>query len=444
MNASITRRLLGGSAIVVSAFLGLAGISIDRAYHESAREALNEQLQAHVYTLLAAAGEDAAGRPRLPDNLGAPAFNRPDSGLYAQVSGERGAYRWRSGSLLGRNYPLLEQLPPGATRLSQHQGLLVLQQGLGWDDLEGNSLPYVFSVAIELAPLADQQTAFRQTLWRWLGGSALLLLLIQLALVRWGLQPLHRIALDVRRIEQGHARRLEGPVPRELDSLTRNMNSLIAQGQARQERLRHALADLAHSLKTPLAVLRGLGAETANAELARQIDQQTARIDQIVSYQRQRLAVAGSNVLAPPVAVEPIVTRICAGLQKVYQERDIRCDIRLAGGILLRADQGDLFELFGNLLENAFKYTRTQVRVSREGNALVVEDDGQGIAAQQIERVMKRGERADRHRPGEGIGLAVVQEIVRQYAGSIRIDRSPLGGARVAIELGGETDVSSN
>lgn len=436
VSGSITRRLLGGSALVAIAFLGLAGLSLDQAYRDSTEQAQRAQLQAHIHTLLAAADEDAQGRPRLPAVLAAPGFNRPDSGLYAQMSGEQGQYTWRSASLLARDYAHDEGLATGQSRLVEQDGLVILQQGIGWDDLSGNSLPYVFSVALDTAPLRQQQAAFRTTLWSWLGGSGLVLLLLQLGLARWGLQPLHRIANEVRRIEQGRQTRIDTPPPRELRPLTDNLNSLIQQGQARQERLRHVLADLAHSLKTPLAVLRGIGAGQPDKNLSAQIDEQTGRIDQIVGYQRQRLALAGSGRLLAPVPLNPILVRLCTGLEKVHRERALHCELALADGLQVRADQGDLFELFGNLLENAFKYTHSQVRVSTQGDTIVIEDDGSGIDPAQLERLLQRGERADQRQPGEGIGLAVVQEIVRQYDGELRFEKSPLGGAAVKCRLG--------
>ena len=364
MSGSISRRLLGGSGLVVFAFLGLAGIALDTAYRKSTEQAALAQLQAHIYTLLATAEEDARGRPRLPQNLPAPRFNQPDSGLYAEVQGLGESYRWRSASLLARDSATVGRLDIGETRLHRQHGLLRLEQGIGWDDLQGNTLPYVFSVAMDTAPLEAEQATFRTTLWSWLGGAALLLLVFQLAMVRWGLRPLHRIAENVGEIEQGRRQQVGGPVPRELSALTDNLNSLIRQGQARQERLRHSLADLAHSLKTPLAVLRGAAHRQDTDQVTHLVDEQVERIDAIIRYHRQRAAVAGDNFLHPPLAVGLVLQRIVDSLQKVHRERGIRCDVNIAADMRLRADQGDLFELFGNLLENAFKHAHTSIQVS--------------------------------------------------------------------------------
>jgi len=435
MKGSISRRLLGGSALVVCIFLGFTGVSLDQAYRQSTTEAMHAQLEAHLYLLLAAAEEDALGRPRLPQTLSAPGFNRPDSGLYASMAGRIDPYRWQSLSLMGRELPLQTKLQTGQVRFSEHGDLLVMQQGIGWDDFGGNNLPYTFAVATDTAALRAQQGTFRATLWGWLGTLGVLLLAVQLTLVRWGLGPLRKIANQVRDIEQGGDTQIEGPVPRELAPLTENLNSLMRQTEGRQARLRHALADLSHSLKTPLAVLRGHAQQSGNAEINRQIEEQTERIDQIVNYQRQRLSVAGSNPLLPSLAVRPVASRICNGLLKVHRDHQMTCRIELEEDFAWRIDEADLFELLGNLLENAFKYGEHEILVTNQDRQLAIEDDGPGIDPHQVQRLLQRGQRGDQHKPGQGIGLAMVQEILAQYGGHMEIAKSRLGGTRVVLTL---------
>ncbi|MCB1785375.1 MAG: GHKL domain-containing protein [Chromatiaceae bacterium] len=440
MRRSINRRLLISNLLVLAAFLGLAGAALDRAFRSSTESAIRERLQAHVYTLLTAAKEDDLGRMRLPDALAAPAFNQPDSGLYAEAVGEDGAYHWRSGSLLGRLWQLTSPTAVGMTRFHFADGLAILDQGVSWEDDKGKPIAYALTVAMDSATLREEQAGFRGTLWRWLGGVALVLLAVQILLVRWGLAPLRDMSAAVQRIESGESVRIEGPVPYELLGLSDNLNSLIQQNQQRQERVRHSLADLAHSMKTPLAVLRGAAEQgDINPVLRDLIGDQTRRIDEIVGYQRQRAAVAGSSAVNRPIALAPIVRRLCASLDKVHRARGVRCSVEIDDRLKPRVDQGDLFELLGNLVENAFKHCSTQVAVgarSEPGAMLIeVEDDGPGIAPQEVERLLRRGERADQQHPGEGIGLAVVSEIVRHYQGDLKVDRSALGGARIRVRI---------
>lgn len=439
MTFSITRRLLVSNLIVLSAFLGLAGAALDRAFRSSVETATREELQAHVYTLLSAADTDDAGRMRLPPQLATPAFNQPDSGLYAEVDGENGQYRWRSASLLGRDRPLVVPVGPGTTRFRSLDGLLLFDFGILWEDDAGRPIPYVLTVARDRQPLDHQQSAFRTTLWRWLGGVAAMVLAVSLALLRWGLRPLHAMSDAVQRLETGQSTRIDGPVPRELRGLSNNLNALIDLNQQRQSRVRNSLADLAHSMKTPLAVLRSAADRPEAGRLGPLIDEQTERIDQIVSYQRQRAAVAGASAGLRPVALKPVLERLCGSLAKVHRERAVRCEIDLPDGVKVRVDQGDLFEMFGNLLENAFRHARRQVTVACDrvdGHWVIdVDDDGDGIDPADAARLLRRGERADERHPGEGIGLAVVSEIVTQYGGEIGIREADLGGARLRVTL---------
>lgn len=439
MARSISRRLLISNLLVLITFLGLAGAALDRAFRISTETALRDRLQAHVYTLLATADADRQGRMRLPDALTTPAFNSPASGLYAEVRGEDGDYRWRSRSLVGSQQTLVDTAGPGETRFRRLPQLVVLEFGVAWEDDAGDAIPYTLAVAADTRGLRAEQAAFRGTLWRWLGGLALLLLLIQTLLVRWGLSPLRAMSDAVRRIEAGDSASIEGPVAAELEGLSANLNALIRHSQGRQERVRNSLADLAHSMKTPLAVLRGAAGGDADPELRRVLAEQTERIDQIVRYQRQRAAVAGASGVSRLVAPLPILRRIADGLDKVHAARGVTCVIDVDAAIRLRADQGDLFELFGNLLENAYRHAAATVRIGahRAGDDVVfaIDDDGPGIDPADVARLLQRGQRADQRHPGEGIGLAVVSEIVSQYGGRLDVTDSPLGGASLQVTL---------
>jgi two-component system sensor histidine kinase PhoQ len=438
---SITRRLLVGQLLVLSAFLGLAGVALDNAFRSNVESAAREELQAHIYTLLTAAGTDAAGRMRLPTQLAAPDFNRPDSGLYAEIGGMDDDYRWRSGSLIGRDDGLTREITAGEQRLRRENGLLLFDQGVLWEDDRGRPLHYTLTVARDRQPLDRQQATFRATLWQWLGGVSLVLLLASLVLLRWGLRPLRAMTNAVERLERGESVQIDGPVPHELQGLSDNLNALIRLSAERQARVRNSLSDLAHSLKTPLAVLRAAADQKDEGGLAGVVDEQVGRIDQIVSYQRQRAAVAGSTAVIRPVLLRPLLERLCKSLAKVYQERGIAYAITLPEQASVKADEGDLFELFGNLLENAFRHAVHRVELSGDQNAkrlvIDVDDDGPGVAPGDAARLLERGERADQRHPGEGIGLAVVTEIADQYGGPVEILAAPLGGARFRVSLPG-------
>jgi two-component system sensor histidine kinase PhoQ len=269
---------------------------------------------------------------------------------------------------------------------------------------------------------------------------ALLLLAAQWAILRWGLSPLRRVADELTRLERGEQERIAGNYPTELQRLTDNLNTLLTHERSQQKRYRDALADLAHSLKTPLALVRGALRDAVRSDpTARTLDEQVERMDRIVAYQLQRASTSGRSRLAAPQPLRPAVERMLAALAKVHGDKRIATEVVVDAGVRFRGDEGDLTELLGNLLDNAFKWGRTQVRVSAEAAGgrltLSVEDDGQGVAPEQAQRVLERGVRADQSVPGQGIGLAVVHDIVDAYGGELRIERSGLGGARIILVL---------
>jgi two-component system sensor histidine kinase PhoQ len=447
--ASIHSRLLLAAMLVLAAFLGLGAVALDRAFQRSVESAVNQQLMGYVYALLGAAETDSRGRIRLPEALPDPRFSNPDSGLYAQVMGRRASYQWHSPSHLGRRLDLVREVEPGQ-RLFAHRsvdgnGYYQLNFGLTWEDDEGNELFYSFAVAEEDDGVRAQVTAFRETLLIWLGGAALLLLAVQGIVLRWGLDPLRRVSEDLKRIEQGKTDRLEGNYPGELAPLTSNINSLIRTSRVSQERYRNSLGDLAHSLKTPLAVLQGVVDSEDPSRIREVLEEQVPRMNEIVQYQLKRAATRGRQSLSGKVQVSGVVERLIRTLDKVYRDRGIECCSGVGEDIHFAGDSDDLMEVVGNLLENAYKYGRSSVQIrswSEEDRTagggwfhLVIEDDGPGIDAHQRERVLARGYRADESQKGQGIGLGVAHEIIRLYDGVLEIGTADLGGARLDVRL---------
>ena len=442
--ASIHLRLLIAASLVLGAFLGLTGFALDKAFRSSAEQALKDRLLASVYAILAGAEEDAQGRFKLPEVLTDPRFNMPDSGLYAEVTGKQAGFHWRSGSSVGRSLQLLQSVKPGEFHYKTVESaslgeLMTINYGVVWEDFAGNELAYVLAVAEGLGPHREQIDAFRDTLLRWLGGAALLLLLAQGWVLRWGLQPLRTVADELSAIESGRSDQLGGEYPRELNRLTHSINSLIRHSQARQQRYRDSLGDLAHSLKTPLAILQGLaeGPSGAAGDQAHLLTEQVSRMNQIVGHQLQRAVAAGRTNLTKRLPIKPAVERIARSLEKVYREKGVVWEVEIADALGFPGDEGDLMELLGNLMDNAWKYGRGRVRICGQDTGktleLHVEDDGPGIAPDQVRLVLERGRRMDEQLPGQGIGLAVADDIVAAYGGELQIGVSELGGADLLL-----------
>ncbi len=446
---SLHSRLLLVASLVLASFLGLGALALDRAFRTSGEEAMRERLQGQVYLLLGAAAEDAEGRMRLPDALPDPRLSNPDSGLYAQVTGENGGYVWKSFSLIGRDMAFLSHQGAGVRHfVKKHfngEEFYLINFGVLWEDLQGRELAYTLAVAESTRGLLEQVEAFRARLMYWLGGAAVLLLVAQGLVLAWGLRPLRKAEADLHRIESGEIEAIGGRFPRELQGLISNINLLIRNGRASRDRYRNSLGDLAHSLKTPLSVLRGAAESGDRERLKLAVEDEVSRMDEIVQYQLRRAAASGAAQPGVSVPVSPLIERLAATLAKVYSEKGVDCRIEVADALRFVGDSGDLMEILGNLMENAFKYGRSQVRVganippdSMGGDSVIrviIEDDGPGIPVQDREDVLNRGARMDQRIPGQGIGLSVAQEIIRLYGGSLQIGESQLGGAAVTVIL---------
>lgn len=446
MNWSLHARLLLAATLVLGGFLGATGVTLDEAFRASSEQALRDRLLGHIYGLLAAAEEADSGL-RLPSLLADPRFNRPGSGYYARIDGPDVGLVWRSPSTTGSEVEFGRRQAPGAQGFERftdaHGGrLAALSYGVAWEFFDGSERRYTFSVAQSLAPLQQELAGFRRTLWSWLGGAAALLLLAQLAVLRWGLGPLRRVVRELREVEEGQRRQISGVYPPELLGLTDNINSLIRHAESQQARYRHSMDDLAHSLKTPLAVLQ-TSAEAGDAidtPLANAVNEQVARMNTIVQHQLGRAAGSGRTALVKPLALAPLAERIGRSLQKVYREKGVAFELDIDPQLTVPADEADLMELLGNLMDNAWKYGTGRVRMSgrpfdRGGVALRIEDDGPGIPPARAEALIQRGRRGDQSQPGQGIGLAVADELIRLYGGRLRIGRSELGGADLHIDL---------
>lgn len=440
MKDSIRARLILGATLVLMAFVVAAGWAVQRAHADSVRAARLAQLQSTVYLLLAGAELDAAGALVMPLAFPEPRLTLPGSGLYASVRNLARGEEWRSPSAVGSNPPFQYEVPVGQWRLetstgADGRGWLAVAYGVNWAEGE-RSVPLVLSVLEDRAGFDREVAVFERTLWSSLGGAALLLLLSQALLLQWGLAPLRRVAQEISRIERGEQTEVVQRYPTEIAALTDNLNTLIRQERVRQARFRDALGFLAHSLKTPLAVLRGALSEPER--LRTEVAEQVTRMDTIVQHQLRRAGASGAARFAPYLPLLPILERTRDALAKVHSARGTETHIRCAHDLEWRIDEGDAFELFGNVMDNAAKWATRQVSVvvTRDvhGLAIRVDDDGPGFG-KDTHSVLQMHVRADEKVPGHGVGLAVVNDLVASHQGTLTLGRSDTGGGRVDILL---------
>jgi two-component system sensor histidine kinase PhoQ len=317
---------------------------------------------------------------------------------------------------------------------------------IAWEFEDGVTESFRFIVAQSLEPWRAQQRAFRLGLVGWFGALAVAMLMILAFVLRRVMRPLGRIEREIREMETARREQLSAEWPEELRGVAANLNALLRRERGRQRRYQEGLANLAHSLKTPLAAVHTLLPEAGDGEPERvaRIRAELARMERIIAWQLRRAAAVGAagGVGIAPVAVAPVAGDLAATLDKVYPDRGISCELDIPASVRFRGDEGDLQEMLGNLLDNAWKYGRGRVRCSAGGASagsivLRVEDDGQGLDPEQAHELMARGARLDESHPGQGIGLAVVNELVTAYGGDIAFEPSGLGGTAVILTLPG-------
>ncbi|MEW9898802.1 ATP-binding protein [Chitinivorax sp. PXF-14] len=438
---SIRFRISAAATIVLLVFMVLTALTLEKAFRESAIEARHERLIGQLYLLLGAAELDPKGHIEMPPQLNEPRFSSPGSGLYANIADLNADTEWQSNSTVGLDIPFERALVPGEQIFTERRDkagkpFFVLGYGVKWK-VGKRHVVLTFSVAEDETEYKALLRRYRGALWGWLGGMAALLLLTQFVVLRWGLTPLRRVTRELREVETGERERLGGDYPDELRGLTTNLNELLNRERAQQERYRAAMGDLAHSLKTPLAVLRNAVSDN-DSNLSHTVEEQLGRMDQIVQYQLQRASTAGASSLQPPLLLKPEIEKIITSLTKVYASKAVKLTLQMKPDAQGRIDKGDLYELLGNLLDNACKFCRRQVQVSVDATprslVLRVEDDGPGVADPKA--ILARGGRADERAPGHGLGLSLVSDIVNAYGGRLEVGRSEmLDGGQFVVYL---------
>jgi len=449
MNLSLNARLVAAASVVLLLFLGVTGFVLEQGFRNSIEAAQKESLQVHANALIAATELGLDGVARLTHALPEARFFNMNSGLIGEFSSNDGEQKWVSPSMTGIGLSLPTGLERGEQRFSQKvsaggQKFYVFSVGVTWGEQQGPHGGYTFSVAEDAADVAGEVHGFRRILLGGLATVALVLLMVQGFVLRWSLRPVRQVAEELQDIEQGQREQLTADYPRELRLLTENINALIRNNREHLARYRNGLSDLAHSLKTPLALLQSSIDKNDEHKADDRAQSHIDQMAQIIDYQLQRAAMSGRKTLMAPIDVREVARKIIDAMNKVHGDKSVICHLHVDSGVNFSGDQGDLMELLGNLVDNAYKWCRHRVEIhasrgvmegAREAIVLAVADDGPGIPAQWSDVVIRRGVRGEPQVAGHGIGLAVVHDIVKVYGGSLEISRSSLGGAEIRIQL---------
>lgn len=450
---SISSRLLLASALLLPVFLGVTGFFLLKAFESSLLEAENARLRGHIYLLFSVAelAEESGSVQGLemPSALYEPDFERINSGLYAYIYDREGQLIWRSNSSALIEPPAAQNFSANTVvgelftrdlNISNHR-VFSAHYDVIWEDSAGQGHPYRFALTHARSTFNAELRAYRAQLWRWLGAAALLLLFAQAAILHWGLRPLSKLASALKAMQSGETQNIAGEHPRELQEIVDNLNQVLAREKALRQRYRNSLGDLAHSLKTPLAILQSKmsATNTSEGDLLQTLEEQVARMNQVVTYQLQRAVSDQQQGIPNHIDVDQVLQRLLGALGKVYHEKAVDCDLRVALGTVFAGDEQDLMELLGNLLDNAFKYCNARIKVearcAQQQLSIHVSDDGPGVPIDERSRILQRGQRLDTKFPGQGIGLTVAEDIISSYGGTLAITSSDLGGAEFCIRL---------
>ena len=452
---SLAGRLLLYATVLCCTILFLAGAALSELNRRSVIHAFDERLKLYLKVLVADVASMTDGSGTEPGNLGEPQFQIPLSGWYWQIvkvdpEKDVSVLLRSSRSLFSTKLPYLTD--PSAPNRSgdaldgyvqgpDNRRLRILEQLI---DLEESNRFYI-SVAGNADEIQGEIRRFDTALlatFLLLGAALIGSTILQ---VRYGLRPLAHLRSNVAAIRQGEAERIGDSFPDEVAPLALELNQMIEANREIVNRARMQVGNLAHALKTPLSVLVN-EADHDDSALAIKLREQTMIMrDQVQYYLDRARAATRAATIGTLTEVDPVISAFLRTFPKIYRDRDITFDATLETGLRFRGERQDFEDMVGNLVDNAGKWARTKVVISiiavsvesgaQPRMAIVIDDDGPGLPVEDRVEATRRGRRLDETKPGSGLGLSIVVDLVGLYQGTFTLDESPQGGLRARIEL---------
>lgn len=438
---SLKARLVISALLFILVLLPLIGVALNDAFTEQVKSATKNELSAYVYSILAVT-EVENKQISIPELVLENRFNLIQSGLYAIATTEDTSGKqtivWHSQSFMGMMPPPHFTIPAtGQSDFEQielaEQPHLIYSFSVSFAS-QNQNVPVTIHIIKDEREFQQQIDQFNQQLWTWLLILMFVMLVFQLSWLVWTLQPLARFTQELHSVEQGKSMQLSSQYPTELQAVARQLNILLNTEQTQRKRYRNALADLAHSLKTPLAVIK------SQADLSEASSEQVSVISRIIGHQLKRAQTAAAASWHLGIRVDDVAAKLLRTLAKIYREPQINLSGEMADEAVFKGDEADLTEILGNVLDNACKAAKSTVKLTVTGDAyqllICIEDDGPGISEALQNQIFERGIRADSYHQGNGIGLAIVRDLVDSYNGRISVSRSEtLGGAKFSISF---------
>ena len=437
-NLSLRLRSFAAALLALLIFIPLTAVTLEQAFNSSLSQSMWQQLRVQSLTLISEFElelDNSGSQAVMPEQLYNDQFNIPGSGLYAFIQSQEDVL-WQSLSTLNwQQQP--EFIAPDTGSEAFVEDFLVQNSYFlyaytaEFETSEGYQ-PVSFYILQDKQVFNSEKNKFANTLWNWLGLIALLLLILLLVSLNAALLPISRLNKQIRQAESGQLKRIDQRYPPELEKLKSSINHLLDTEQQQRSRYKNSLSDLAHSLKTPLAVLSG------TSGLPEQAKEPISQINLQIQRQLKRAVAGTTSTFERSVPIKPVVDKLFNAMDKVYADKHLTLTQDIQNQALgFNGDITDLMEILGNVLDNACKAAAKQVRVSLLTNLstllIHIEDDGPGIPKDQREQLLERGTRLDSYKEGQGIGMAVVADLVAAYQGQLEIKRSDLGGAKLTL-----------
>ncbi|MCJ8319348.1 MAG: ATP-binding protein [Colwellia sp.] len=438
---SLKFRLVVSAMAMTFIILPIIGLTLSNAFEKQIINSIKKELTAYSYSLLAVAEIDQQTL-FMPEQLLENQFNVIQSGLYGVITkindSSNNTILWHSNSLLSVNTPLIPSSPKvGQNSFStfnfEQQKHFIFSLSVSFTSNKGD-----FELTVHVIKNTDDFETlvleFQKQLSTWLLILMVLLFLVQGLWLIWTLRPLTKLSAEMIQIEQGQLDELKQSYPLELTQVTQQLNMLLRTERQQRKRYRNALSDLAHSLKTPLAVIQ------SQDELTQDSNEQLAIINQIIEHQLKRAQSAGESSWHIGVNVKETLDKLINTMKKIHHQKNLIFNCAVNKNLTFKGDEADLLEILGNLVDNASKAAKQQINISvsqsKQKLTLVIADDGIGIDKALQKSILKRGTRIDTYQQGHGIGLAIVRDLVESYQGQLNISNSTeLGGAEFTVTI---------
>ncbi len=447
-SGSLRVRLIVAAALALAVALIVAGVVLTTLFEQQFRDRVSRELANHMRQLVAALDIANDGTVTVVGELADPRFSQPLSGLYWKLTSSTGV-TLTSRSLWDTDIAPLDASASPASGDKLVDGktldgtpLLVLTRRITAQRPAGD-VTIDIEVAIERREIAEPMSLYVRNLSLALGLLAVFLIIAVWVQVGIGLRPLSLLQQRLSAVRAGRAARLDGSYPAEITPLVTELNQLVEAQRVSLERARARAGDLAHGLKTPLAVLASLsgdleraGNPDASAEIDRQTEAMRAHVERELT--RARLAAGRSRASC---LLSGEFNHLIAIMKRLPRGADIIWDLACSDDLEMAMDEVDFVELFGNILDNARKWARSRIAITaarKEGQLIIaIADDGPGVAEEKLDAILQRGRRLSEGKDGFGLGLAIAVEVAKAYGFDLTLARSRFGGLEVRLSGAG-------